>query len=628
MSNLFLKKDISRLTAEAAAAGAPGGAGLKRSLGAFSLTMLGIGAIIGAGIFTLTGEAAASYAGPAIVYSFILGGILCALAGLCYAEMAAMIPVSGSAYAYSYATMGEFIAWIIGWDLVLEYAFGAITVANGWSGYLFSLLHKTLGIDLPEGLLRLTKGPWEWVALADGSRLPGLWNLPASLVALAVAAVLYRGIQHSARLNTAIVVVKVVIVAVFILLGIGMVSWVNLRANPGAAGLASLVPARTLVVEAGQEVHRFGWLRGGVLTGAGVVFFAFIGFDAVSTTAQEARNPRRDMPISILASLLVCTLLYVLVAVTLTGVVSYKLLGVSDPIAVGIDRIVELRRWSPAAAKAFTFTVKVGALAGLTSVILVLMLGQTRIFFSMAKDGLLPWFGNLHRRHRTPHFATVLTGLFVAAGGGLMPISLVGKLVSIGTLLAFLLVCLGVPILRRTNPGADRPFKVPLPWAVGLAGAAACLWVMASLDQQTWIRLALWLILGLGIYFTYGRRHSRLQVESGVRYGPARVDLLGFTLSVLALAGLAWSVAGFLAAGGRGDGYLAAGGGGAESFLASGGGADGLLAAGRTAAPGLLPGLERLAGQGNAAGHLLAGLVCAGLAGFGIWMMHRNRVRT
>lgn len=575
MSNLFLKKDLSQLTGETGRPdpGGPGGegdGGLKRSLGAFSLTMLGIGAIIGAGIFTLTGEAAANYAGPAIVYSFVLGGILCALAGLCYAEMAAMIPVAGSAYAYSYATMGELVAWVIGWDLVLEYAFGAVTVANGWSGYLFSLLHKSLGIGFPDGLLRWTKGPWESVTLASGQQVAGAWNLPASLVVLLVSAVLYRGITQSAWLNTAIVVVKVTIVALFILLGLGLVSGANLHANPGAHGLASLVPARTLMVDAGQEVSRYGWLRGGVLTGAGVVFFAFIGFDAVSTTAQEARNPRRDMPISILASLLVCTLLYVLVALTLTGVVSYKLLGVSDPIAVGIDRIVQLRHWSPLAQHAFTFTIKLGALAGLTSVILVLMLGQTRIFFAMSRDGLLPWFGQLHHRHQTPHWATLVTGLFVSACAGLMPISLVGKLVSIGTLLAFLLVCVGVPILRRLNPGVERPFKVPLPWVVGLAGAGACLWVMSGLDLGTWVRLVAWLLVGLLIYFTYGRRHSRLQQERGTRFGPLRVDLLGLGLLLGALGGLAWGLerlapvnagllpagAGMLAAVGCTSGYL------------------------------------------------------------------------
>jgi hypothetical protein len=332
-----------------------------------------------------------------------------------------------------------------------------------------------------------------------------------------------------------------------------------------------------------------------VLTGAGVVFFAFIGFDAVSTTAQEARNPRRDMPISILSSLLVCTLLYVLVALTLTGVVSYRSLGVSDPIAVGIDRIVQLRHWTPMAQKGFTFLVKLGALAGLTSVILVLLLGQTRIFFSMAKDGLLPWFGNLHRRHRTPHFATAVTTVFVAGCAGLMPISLVGKLVSIGTLLAFLLVCVGVPILRRTSPGVERPFKVPLPWLVGLAGAASCLWVMSGLDLDTWIRLAVWLVIGLVIYFTYGRRHSRLQQERGTLFGPLRVDLLGMGLVLAALAGLAWSLRGFAPA--EQGGFLLL-------FQHS---------------AGLLP------GEGGAPVHLLGALASALLGGFGLRLILGNR---
>ena len=543
MSGLFLKKDLPRLIADADAADHSGG-GLRRSLGACNLTMLGIGATIGAGIFTLTGEAAASYAGPGIVYSFLLGGFLCALAGLCYAEMAAMIPVAGSAYTYSYATMGEFVAWIIGWDLVLEYAFGAVAVANGWSSYLLSLSHRTLGLTLPDTLLRLTKGPWETVVLADGLRAPGVWNLPATLVVLVLAAVLYRGMQASAALNKVVVALKILSVVVFVLVGLGLVTRANLQANPAAHGLASLVPGREFVQEGGRLASRFGWLRGGVTTGAGVVFFAYIGFDAVSTTAQEARNPRRDLPIGILASLVICTVLYVLVALTLTGVVPFRELGVSDPIAVGVDRIVALRGWSPGAQLAFACAVKVGALAGLTSVILVIMMAQTRVFFSMARDGLLPWFHRVHPRHQTPQTATVVTGLFVALCAGLMPISLVGKLVSIGTLLAFVLVCVGVPILRVTCPGLERPFRVPLPWVVGLSGGAACLWVMASLDLGTWLRLLFWLALGLAVYVTYGRRHSRLQRERGVVYGPLATDCLGYALGLTALGGLVWSVAG------------------------------------------------------------------------------------
>jgi APA family basic amino acid/polyamine antiporter len=544
---LFMRKDLVRLLQDAEGpGGAAAPAGLKRSLGAFNLTMLGIGAIIGAGIFTLTGEAAATYAGPGVVYSFILGGILCALAGLCYAEMAAMIPVAGSAYAYSYATLGEFIAWVIGWDLVLEYAFGAVTVANGWSGYLYSLLHRTLGLEFSDSVLRLTRGPWENVVLAGGGQVRGLWNLPASLVALAAAAVLFRGIRGSARVNNVIVALKVTIVVLFVLLGIGLVSGENLCANPAVTGLASLVPAPATVAGAGGLTRHFGWLRGGVLTGAGVVFFAYIGFDAISTTAQEARNPRRDMPIGILGSLVVCTVLYVLVAITLTGVVSYRELGVPDPIAVGVDRIVALRQWPALAQKGFTCAVKVGALAGLTSVILVMMMGQTRIFYAMSRDGLLPWFSQVHPRHGSPHAATVITGLFVAVCAGLMPMSLVGKLVSIGTLLAFVLVCLGVPILRRTCPDLERPFKVPLPWVVGLAGAGACLWVMSSLDLGTWLRLFLWLLLGMGIYFTYGRRNSLLQRQAGIRFGPLARDFLGYGLHLAALVGLGLALVGLL----------------------------------------------------------------------------------
>lgn len=511
MGGLFVKKNLARLIADAddpnAGEGGHGQVALKRTLSAFNLTMLGIGAIIGAGIFSLTGTAAATYAGPGIVYSFVIGGILCAFAGVCYAEMAAMIPVAGSAYAYSYATMGELIAWIIGWDLVLEYAVGAVTVSIAWSGYFYSILHKTLGIEFSDSFIRFTKGPWETVTLTSGQEIAGLWNLPASFVALLVSSVLYRGIRESASVNNIIVVIKVIIVLVFIILGITLVQDSNLFANPNTSGLGALVPPVQVI----DGANHYGWFNGGVLTGAGVVFFAYIGFDAVSTTAQEAKNPKRDLPIGIMVSLLICTVLYILVALTLTGVVPYKSLGVPDPIAVGIDRIVELRGWTPAAQKTFTFIIKLGALSGLTSVILVMIMGQTRIFYAMSKDGLLPWFGTTHPKFQTPHVATVLTGCFVAVGGGLMPLRLVGELVSIGTLLAFVLVCIGVPILRYTQPQVERPFKVPWPIVVGGLGAASCLWVMSGLPGDTWIRLVVWLALGLGIYFFYGRYHSRLR---------------------------------------------------------------------------------------------------------------------
>ena len=522
MAGLFIKKDLAKLIADAndplageAAHGAHGGGQLKRTLTAFNLTMLGIGAIIGAGIFSLTGTASANYAGPGIVYSFIIGGILCALAGVCYAEMASMIPVAGSAYAYSYATMGEFIAWIIGWDLILEYAFGAVTVSTSWSGYFLSLVHKTLGVSVSDTMLRFTKGPWEQVLLNDGvTQAFGYWNVPASFIGLVVAAILYRGMKESATVNNMIVVIKVTIVLVFIALGISLVSHDNLFVNPAASGMAALVPAKEWIKLNGRDVFAYGWGMNGVLTGAGVVFFAYIGFDAVSTTAQEAKNPKRDLPIGILGSLVICTLLYILVALTLTGVVNFKQLGVPDPIAVGIDRIVALRGWSSSAQTIFTFFIKLGALSGLTSVILVMMMGQTRIFYAMSKDGLLPWFGAVHKTHGTPYVATILTGCFVAFCGGVLPMSLVGELVSIGTLLAFVLVCIGVPLLRVASPEIERPFRVPGgkigAWLVGILGAVSCIYVMWGLPKDTWLRLIFWLEVGLMIYGGFGWRRSRL----------------------------------------------------------------------------------------------------------------------
>jgi APA family basic amino acid/polyamine antiporter len=511
MSNLFIKKDLNKMIADAGDPHVEGSksSGLKRHLSALNLTLLGIGGIIGAGIFSLTGTAAANYAGPGLVYSFIIGGILCTFAGLCYAEMAAMVPVSGSAYAYSYATLGELVAWIIGWDLILEYAFGSVTVAASWSGYFVSLLHKTMGIEFSDFLMHFTKGPWEMVTLSNGVQEPGIWNLPAFGIALVVGAILYKGIKESATFNNIIVVVKVAIILAFIALGWGVINSANWIANPNATGFAALVPPPGMSIRNGHEFLSYGWP--GVLTGAGVVFFAYIGFDAVSTTAQEAKNPQRDLPIGILASLFICTALYILMALVMTGVVPYKELGVPDPVAVGVDRIVSLRGWSNEAQKTFSFSVKLGALAGLTSVILVLMLGQTRIFYSMAKDGLLPWFDKLHPKFQTPHKATVLTAVFVALCAGCMPMSLVGELVSIGTLLAFVLVCVGVVILRIKSPNTIRPFRAPLFWFVGPAGALSCMWVMTGLPADTWIRLVVWLIIGFVVYFTYGIKNSKLR---------------------------------------------------------------------------------------------------------------------
>jgi len=536
MAGLFAKKDLERLIADAndpnAGEGGSGGGTLKRSLGAFNLTTLGIGAIIGTGIFTLTGLAAADYAGPGIVYSFIIGGILCALAGLCYSEMAAMVPVAGSAYAYSYATMGEFVAWIIGWDLVLEYAFGAITVSNGWSGYFISMLKDSLGIPFTDGLMRLTKGPWELVKLNDGSMVHGMWNLPATLIAMLAAWILYRGIKESATANNIIVIIKVTIVLLFIVMGIGLVSKTNLFVNHTAHGLGMLVPERGPSQVMGQTMTTYGWP--GVFRAAGVVFFAYIGFDAVSTTAQECKNPAKDLPRGILGSLVICTILYILTSFTLAGVVPYNQLHTSAPVATGFDKIVELLHWNPTAGRTLTTVVKLGALAGLSSVILVMMLGQTRVFYAMSKDGLLPWFGTAHPKFGTPHVATAMTGVFVMACGGLMPLSLVGELVSIGTLLAFTLVCIGIPILRITNPDTVRPFRTPMPWVVSILGAASCLWVMSYLPQDTWLRLITWLEVGLLIYATYGWRRSRLASDNGTA-GRAKPHAIILAVAVITL---------------------------------------------------------------------------------------------
>jgi APA family basic amino acid/polyamine antiporter len=519
--SLFIKKDINILIKDAAEGHGEGhvegsakgsSSGLKRHLGAFNLTMLGIGAIIGAGIFSLTGAAAAQFAGPGIVYSFVLGGVLCALAGLCYSEMAAMVPVAGSAYSYSYATLGELVAWIIGWDLVLEYAFGAVTVSVSWSGYLVSLLSKTLGMPITDSILRFTKGPWEMVTLADGSQAFGIWNFPATVIALVVAAILYRGIKESSLVNNIIVMIKVAIILAFIAVGWGVINHANWFVNPLANGFAQLIPPPEMMERHGHSFTTYGWP--GVLTGAGVVFFAYIGFDALSTTAQEVKNPQRNLPIGILASLVICTIIYILMALVMTGVVPYKELNVADPVAVGVDHIVALRGWSPVAQHTLSFLVKVGALMGLTSVILVMMLGQTRVFYAMARDGLLPWFDRVHNKFSTPHIATMVTGVFVAICGGLMPLSLVGELVSIGTLLAFVLVCLAIPILRRTNPELPRPFRTPAHMIVAPLGALACLWVMWGLPVDTWIRLAVWLVIGFIVYFTYGIKHSKVRKNS------------------------------------------------------------------------------------------------------------------
>ena len=494
--SLFLRKDVSSLQAEVAS-----DQSLKRALGPVNLVALGIGAIIGAGIFVLTGQAAANYAGPGIVYSFILAGTACAFAGLCYAEFSAMIPIAGSAYTYGYATLGELFAWIIGWDLILEYLFAASTVAVGWSGYVVSFL-KDLGITIPP---EYTAAPYTHSAPADAglnvwrlftegwSSTGAVLNLPAMFIVGVITILLIIGISESATFNDIIVVIKLTVVMLFI--GFGM--WYINREN-----WEPFVPPA-------QGDGKYGW--DGIVRGAGVIFFAYIGFDAVSTAAQEAKKPQRDMPIGILGSLAICTVLYIVVALVLTGIVKYTELNVPDPIAVGINAAGPGLAW-------LRPVVKIGAIAGLSSVILVMLLGQPRIFYSMAKDGLLPRvFSVVHPRFRTPWLASLITGVAAMVFAGMLPIGLLGELVSIGTLLAFAIVCAGVLVLRRTDPDRPRPFRTPLVPLVPILGIGFCFYLMAGLPVDTWARLIIWMAIGLAIYFLYGRQHSKVQLKAGGR---------------------------------------------------------------------------------------------------------------
>jgi APA family basic amino acid/polyamine antiporter len=471
---------------------------LRRALSATHLTLLGIGGIIGTGIFVLTGTAAANHAGPALALSFIIAGLGCTFAGLCYAEFAAMIPVSGSAYSYSYATLGEAVAWFIGWNLVLEYLFAVATVSTGWSGYVLSLLDQ-FHIHIPEAL---SHAPFdEGASPLDIRRTGAILNVPAVLIVGAIATICYVGIKQSSTFNAVIVVIKVTVVVLFILLGVSFINEANWH---------PFIPPNT------GEFGHFG--VSGIMAAAGVIFFAYIGFDAVSTAAQETRNPQRDMPIGILASLVICTVLYVVVAVILTGMVSYKELDVAAPVALALDKYPELR-W-------LGLPVKIGAIAGMTSVMLVMTLAQARIFFAMARDGLLPMaFARVHPRFRTPSTATVITGVTAAIIGGLFPVRILGELVSIGTLAAFVTVCIGILVLRQTRPDLPRPFRTPAPWFTCLAGALVCAAMMVSLGTATWLRLIVWTFVGLLVYVFYGYQHSAVRASREATTGASGARL-------------------------------------------------------------------------------------------------------
>ncbi|KAF1688044.1 amino acid permease [Pseudoxanthomonas broegbernensis] len=465
-----------------------GEATLKRTLTARHLVLLGVGAVIGAGIFVLTGQAAANHAGPAIMLSFVLAGFACAMAGLCYAEFASMMPVSGSAYSYSYATLGEAVAWFIGWCLVLEYLFASSTVAVGWSGYLVSFLTSTLGLPFPAELASapITWDNGQFVATA------GIINLPAVLIVAAVSGLCYVGITQSAYVNAIIVTIKVVVIAAFLGFGIQYVD---------PANWTPFIPENTGPGRFGLE---------GVYRAATIVFFAYIGFDAVSTAAGEAKNPQRDMPIGILGSLVVCTIIYIAVCAVLTGMTHYSLLDTAKPVATALEEVLKA---DPSANVGWLKTaVEIGAIAGLSSVILVMLMAQPRIFYSMSRDGLLPrLFGRIHPKFQTPYVGTIFVGVVACLLAGFMPLSVLGELVSMGTLLAFATVCVGVFVLRFTRSDLPRPFRVPMFWLICPLGLLACLFLFLQSFMEHWLIFVLWTLLGQVIYFGYGYRHSKLR---------------------------------------------------------------------------------------------------------------------
>lgn len=512
MSNLWRTKPLSQLLAESDESEQ----GLKKTLSSASLVALGIGAIIGAGLFSITGMAAANYAGPGIMISFIIAAIGCAFAGLCYAEFASMIPVAGSAYTYSYATMGEFIAWIIGWDLVLEYAVGAATVASSWSGYLGKFF-SNFGVALPEALMTT---PFDVTSAGE----MGLINLPAVFIVVIMSLVLIKGTSESAFVNTLIVILKVAIVIIFIVVGFKYVK---------AENLTPLIPENT------GKTGEYGW--SGIIRAAAVVFFAYIGFDAVSTAAQETKNPKKAMPIGIMGSLLICTVLYIIFAYVMVGVVHYKAFtagGGGDhlaPVAIAIDAMGEVVNGTVVPAYPWLNTsIILAILLGYASVILVMLMGQSRVFYSMSKDGLLPKvFSEVHAKYRTPWKSNLFFLVFVSLFAAFVPGRVVGEMTSIGTLFAFILVCAGVLVMRKTQPDAPRAFRTPLVPLIPVLGILVCLGMMVYLPVDTWIRLVCWMMIGLDVYLYRGIKNSFLGKANNTTEDPRNYSVTAISGAAL-----------------------------------------------------------------------------------------------